>query len=166
MFSSGLRSPKLCFSLSSRKAGTGKGPFAILFFGLHWIAHPYALLCSVVLCSRTAPEAVADGLMVAVLPVVPVCMACPAMQRAALIRTARNTQRTSRVHCSRHVLPAGTGGCRPFRLPLLPPITARPPPAVACSLFVPTHFIACSFTWVFSAICECCFVLAVCRSFG
>ena len=152
--------------IPSREAGTGGNLFTVLFFGLHWITHPYALLCSAVLGSRTAPDVRRCGHMVAVLPVVTDCTACPAVQRAAVVIAARYTQRTSRVHRSRHFPPAGTGQLSLAGPPLCFTITACSPSAVASSPPMPTHFIAYGFTWVFSAFCECCFALAVCRSFG
>lgn len=157
---------KPCLYIPSREAGTGGSLFTVLFSVCFGLPTPYALLCSAVLGSRTAPDVRRFGHMVAVLPVVTDCTACPAVQRAAVVIAARYTQRISRVHRSRHFPPAGTGQLSLAGLHLCFTITACSPSAVASSPPMPTHFFAYGFTWVFGAFCGCCFALAVCRSFG
>ena len=119
-----------------------------------------------VLGYRTAPDVRRCVHMVAVLPVVTDCTACPAVQRAALIAAPHNTHFNLAfgVRCSFFRLAL-------FRLSLagLPLCFSHDGTSAARFPFspsVPVHFFSCGFTVLFIAFCECCFVLAVCRSFG
>ena len=88
------------------------------------------------------------------------------MQNAAILAAAHDTQKQIAfgVRCSFVWL--AFFGCRLARLPLCFTMTACSPSAVASSLPTPTHIFSYIVSWVFMVICECCFVLAVCHSFG
>ena len=145
----------------------------------HFTVFPVSRICNIfspvsiispvyysVLGSRTAPDVRRCVHMVAVLPVVTDCTACPAVQRAAVVAATHYTQRTSRVHRSQQLPPAGTGQRSLVRLPLCFSHDGTSAARFPFSPSVPTHFFSYGFTWVFSAFCGCCFALAVCRSFG